>query len=90
MSSASQASSKRWPEPGDQLVHKIRGRDGEVVAEVLSVNRDNGNVSVKIGGEVYTSLSAAAKSIGGYETNGWIFWGLKTQGFRSQRKNTSG
>ena len=79
---------KRWPKPGDQLVHKIRGR--EVFAEVLSVNRDNANVSVKIGGKVYTSLSAAAKFVSGCETNGWIYWRLKTQIRPPKQKRSSG
>ena len=77
---------RRWPLVGDRLVHKFRGRPGEVVAEVVSVDQKKGTVAVQIGGEAYTSLSAAAKSVSGYETNGWQYWGLKPQASRARKK----
>lgn len=80
---------KRWPSPGDRLVHRFRRRAGEVVAEVLSVNQQSGKISVKVNGEVYRSLSAAGKSVSGHATNGWIFWGLKSQVSRPKGKDPS-
>ena len=79
MSDFSEDIPKLWPKPGDRLVHKFRGREGEVIAKVLSVNRENGKIAVQIEDEVYASLSAAAKSISGYNSNGWLYWGLKTR-----------
>ena len=90
LSSVPEECSKRWPRLGDRLVHKFRQRPGEVVAVVLSVDREKGKVAVQIEDEVYSSLSAAAKSVAGYEANGWVYWGLKTQGFRLRRNNPSG
>ena len=72
-------SDKKWPRPGDILIHKFRHQPGKVVAEVLIVDQSSGRISVKVDGVVFGSLSAAAKSISGHATNGWIFWGLKSQ-----------
>ena len=71
---------KTWPKPGDRLTHRFRKRQGQVEAEVVSVNRDTGRVAVKVGDTIYRSLSSAAAAIAGSATNGWIFWGLKKQG----------
>ena len=30
--------------------------------------------AVKYGGQVFTSLSAAAKAVTGHSANGWVFW----------------
>ncbi len=70
---------KKWPQPGDRLVHRFRKREGEVVVEVISVDQATGMVGVRIGEATYPSLSAAATDITGFPTNGWIFWGLKKQ-----------
>ena len=35
------------------------------------------------GGRPYKSLSAAARAITGTRWNGWVFFGLKSQGSRS-------
>lgn len=79
MSNDTQGSSKRWPKPGERLIHKFRRQAGEAVAEVVSVNVESGNITVRYDGKNYGSLSAAAKSASGFESNGWIFWGLKPQ-----------
>ena len=68
---------KRWPHPGDSLINKFR--QGEVVAEVLSVDRKRSTVSVRVKGQIYNSLSSAAKSVSGHPSNGWVYWGLKKQ-----------
>ena len=70
---------KRWPNVGEKLVHKFRKRSGEVVAEVVSVDRKAGSVKVRIGKEVFPSLSSAAHAVSGASSNGWIYWGLKDQ-----------
>lgn len=70
---------KRWPKVGEKLVHRFRKSPGEAVAEVVSVNRKTGVVSVRVGNEVYSSLSSAAKAVSGASANGWTYWGLKKQ-----------
>ena len=70
---------KQWPAPGDRLVHHFRKREGEVVAEVVSVDSQSGRVAVRVDGTEYPTLSAAATEIAGHPTNGWVFWGLKRQ-----------
>ena len=72
-------SEKKLPKPGQRLVHRLRKRDGEVVAEVISVNKKTGKVAVRVGDITYPSLSAAGHAIAGHPTNGWVFWGLKKQ-----------
>lgn len=71
---------KIWPAVGDKLVHNFRKKSGSVVAEVLSINKENEEIVLRIGADVFPSLSAAAHSITGAESNGWIYWGLKKQG----------
>jgi hypothetical protein len=70
---------KKWPKVGDTLVHKFRKKSGKVVAEVVSVDKKNGSISLRVGKELFPSLSAAAQSISGSSTNGWTYWGLKKQ-----------
>jgi|GEM_PF-1323816 len=70
---------KTWPEVGDKLVHQFRKNPRKVVAEVVSVDRESGTISVRIGSQTFSSLSAAAQSLTGLATNGWIYWGLKKQ-----------
>ena len=67
------------PKIGDKLVHKFRKRPGSVTAEVISIDVERGEVSVKIGREIFPSLSSAAQSISGHSSNGWTYWGLKKQ-----------
>jgi hypothetical protein len=40
----------------------------------LKVVKGNGGIGYKLEGIVYSSPSAAAKSITGSEVNGWKFW----------------
>jgi len=70
---------KRWPKAGEKLVHKFRKKSGEVVAEIVSVDRKTGSVKVRIGKEVFPSLSSAAQAVSGASSNGWVYWGLKKQ-----------
>ncbi len=70
---------KLLPKIGDKLIHKFRKRPGFVTAEVISVDVERGDVSVKINGEIFPSLSSAAQSISGHSSNGWTYWGLKKQ-----------
>lgn len=70
---------KKWPKAGDKLVHKFRNKSGSVVAEVISVDKKNQAIVLKVGDQVFPSLSAAAQSISGWACNGWTYWGLKKQ-----------
>ena len=70
---------KRWPHVGDKLVHRFRKKSGEVVAEVVAVDKKRERVSVRIGKREFQSLSAAGEAMSGVPTNGWIYWGLKKQ-----------
>ena len=70
----------RIPIVGEVLVHRFRLREGDIRAEVVSVDPETRSVSVKMNGKVYASLSAAAKAAGGGTSqNGWTYWGLKKQ-----------
>lgn len=68
---------KRWPKPGQTLVHKSPRTGAEVVAEVVAVDEQQRKVTVRVGSQLYPSLSSAAKAITGSSTNGWVYWGLK-------------
>ena len=75
----------RIPEVGEVLVHRFRRRKGEVRAEIVTVDRESRQVTVRMNGEEYPSLSAAAKAAaGGTSQNGWIYWGLKKQAPRGR------
>ena len=80
----------RWPRPGDRLVHRFRRRESEAVAEVLSVDKKNNRIAVRVDDHVYDTLSAAAKSITGYPINGWVYWGLKSQHPRQDKRLSKG
>ncbi len=54
---------KRWPQPGDRLVHSFRKQEGQIVAEVISLDRKTGRVAVGVSDITYPSLSAAAAAI---------------------------
>ncbi len=70
-----------FPELGSVLRRRYRRRkfvDDQIYeAKVVAVDRKKGWVSVALGGVIYKSLSAAARSITGYQVDGWIFWGLE-------------
>lgn len=68
---------KTIPQPGDLLVHRLKGQD--VVAKVISVDQHTGKIKVIVNDTTYSSLSAAGEAVAGHSTNGWIFWGLKKQ-----------
>ena len=69
----------RIPKPGEVLTHKFRKRRGEAQAEVIAVDEAAGRVAVRVNGQEYASLSAAASAVSGGSHNGWIYWGLKKQ-----------
>jgi hypothetical protein len=70
---------KTWPKPGDRLTHVSRKTGETFEAEVLQVDEQAGTLTVRMGNETFSSLSAAAASITGQATNGGIYWGLKKQ-----------
>ena len=70
---------KKWPQVGETLTHTYRKKPGRVEAEVVSVDKKNGAISLRIGKQIYPSLSSAAEAISGAAANGWIYWGLKKQ-----------
>ena len=80
---------KRWPKPGDRLGHMSR-KHGRIIAEVISVDRNVGSVVVSIDGEIYQSLSAAAKAVCGQAANGWVYWGLKSLETHPYRRKPGG
>ena len=63
------------PKVGDRLSATYKG--SAHVATVVAVDRSAGHVHVRVGSELFRSLSAAAKSITGNWVNGWVFWGLE-------------
>ena len=71
--------STRIPEVGEVLTHKFRKRKGEARAEVIDVDETTGRVAVRVNGQYYRSLSAAASAASGGSHNGWVYWGLKKQ-----------
>ncbi|WP_143131324.1 DUF4357 domain-containing protein [Noviherbaspirillum humi] len=76
---------KLLPKIGDKLIHNFRKREGCITAEVISVDAKRGNVTLKIGQEIYSSLSSAAQAISGHANNGWTYWGLKKQKPKKQK-----
>jgi len=55
---------KTWPKPGDRLAHVSRKTGETFEAVVLQVDEQAGTLTVRVGNETFTSLSAAAASIG--------------------------
>lgn len=78
---------RQFPKPGDRLIHIFRKRPGQVEVEVVDVDRERGFVSVRMGGKIYPTLSAAAKEVAGHASNGWVYWGLKKQTGRRRRRS---
>ena len=75
---------KTWPKVGQKLVHNFRSKHGFVEAEVIAVDKKTESVTVRVKGKTYSSLSTAARAISGSPTNGWVFWGLKSQSPRKK------
>lgn len=70
---------KKWPRVGDKLIHHYRKKPGCAEAEVVSVDKKSGTVSLQVGDNIYSSLSSAAQALSGTPANGWTYWGLKKQ-----------
>ncbi|EME5140831.1 DUF2924 domain-containing protein [Pseudomonas aeruginosa] len=70
---------KKWPRVGEKLIHQYRKKPGYAEAEVVSVDKKSGAISLRVGDQVYPSLSSAAQALSGAAANGWIYWGLKKQ-----------
>ena len=70
---------KKWPKVGDKLTHIYRKKAGQAEAEVISVDKKSGAISLRIGKQVSPSLSSAAEAVSGAAANGWVYWGLKKQ-----------
>lgn len=70
---------KIWPKAGDRLIHKFRKKSGQVVAEVLAVDKKSGLIELRIEGQFHPSLSAAAQALSGSAMNGSTYWDLKKQ-----------
>jgi len=68
-----------WPVIGDKLIHQRRKKRDPIEAEVIFVDSVNGKITLKIGEEIFHSLTAAANFMAGWSCNGWIYWGLKKQ-----------
>jgi hypothetical protein len=61
------------PQAGSSYTRKYKGR-----SYTLRVMETDGVVAYKLGGQVFSSPSSAAKSITGGEINGWAFWHIDT------------
>lgn len=70
-------SDRAWPVVGQKLTHRNPRTKHEVTAEVVFVDTARRRVGVRVGSQIYPSLSTAARAITGNSTNGWVFWGLK-------------
>ena len=77
----------RWPSVGERLSHYSRKTGETVEAEVLEVDQASGRIRLRVNGEEYPSLSAAAHALAGHATNGWVYWGLKKQTPRPRPKS---
>lgn len=60
---------RKEPRVGSTFHRAFKGR----TYRLTIVNRPGG-VGYKVGKNVFSSPSGAAKSIGGSEVNGWVFW----------------
>ena len=60
-------------QPGTALVGWYKNKRYEVQV----VGGPAGEIRFRLVGREYTSLSSAAKSITGYNTNGWKFWRIE-------------
>lgn len=63
--------------PGTVLLHRPKPRNADRHVEAIVVP-----AGIRLRGHVFTSPSAAAKSVGGTKTNGWNFWRVRDTGVR--------
>jgi len=63
---------RKIPPVGTELVGRFRGN--EYYATVIVAPSFPEGKGIRVGDTVYGSLSAAAKAIKGWPTNGWLFW----------------
>jgi len=59
------------PQPGSRFAKTYKGK-----TYTMEVVKEAGRVQYKVGSKIYSSPSAAAKSITKTEVNGWVFWRL--------------
>jgi hypothetical protein len=57
------------PPPGKEFKHTFKG-----VSHTMTVVSEGGRTMYRVGGRVFKSPSAAAKSVAGHAVNGWKFW----------------
>jgi len=62
----------RLPKVGKTFTRNFKG-----TANTLEIVRDAGKIAYKTNDNIFSSPSAAAKSITHTEINGWVFWGLE-------------
>lgn len=75
---------RQWPRVGDRLIHQYRKKPGHAEAEVVSVDKKSGAISLRVGDKVYPSLSSAAQALSGAAANGWTYWGLKNNALENR------
>jgi hypothetical protein len=61
---------RKLPEVGQKFSHKLRGG---LIKDMVVVKTKDGQ-AYKVDGKVFSSPSAAAKFLTGYEENGYKFW----------------
>ena len=63
---------RKLPQSGSSFSRTFKGE-----TYTMEVVKEAGGVRYKVGREVYSSLSGAAKAITKTDVNGWVFWGLE-------------
>jgi len=66
----------KMPPAGTVLVHKTRPRSGKGVilyAKVVQMSPESG-IGIFYSGQIYKTMSAAARAAGGYMVDGWLYW----------------
>lgn len=67
---------RELPPQGTVLIHNYLGVTYE--AKIVKSTVSPGKRVVYLNGKQYSSLSTAASAITGNETNGWVFWHIKS------------